>query len=272
MPLNANISGQIGHIKDKDTKYLTEDQARHICEKVELGRVINTDTIKQEMEQALDRMADTSGEKNLYHYIKINKAERDNTILLQMEQWSTLGNVVNYIQYDRHHKHFYNLDIKAVEQRGHKKKHNKEEERQMLELGFGNTPEKLKGEYLDVYEGIQSEILSTTRFDDNSDLGKTYLRRVDITRTSNIKVEERFPISEQGNTVEKLLDETECQILLDTGASKSFMFKSQYLHCKSRHSLPEFTSKIQRIQVWNGQFISVFFIISTIIDIHRHRF
>ena len=53
-----------------------------------------------------------------------------------------------------------------------------------------------------------------------------------------IKEEEIFPISEQGCTVGKLLDGTECQILLDTGASKSFMSKSHYLHCKSPHLLP----------------------------------
>ena len=53
--------------------------------------------------------------------------------------------MVNYIQYDRHPKNFYNLNIKAVEQRCHKKSHNKEEERQMLDLDFGDTPEKLKG-------------------------------------------------------------------------------------------------------------------------------
>ena len=36
----------------------------------------------------------------------------------------------------------------------------------MLKLDFGDTPEKLKEEYLDAYEGIQSEIFSTTRFDE----------------------------------------------------------------------------------------------------------
>ena len=40
----------------------------------------------------------------------------------------------------------------------------------MLELYFGDMPEKLKEEYLDVYDGIQSGILSTTRFHENSDL------------------------------------------------------------------------------------------------------
>ena len=51
-------------------------------------------------------------------------------------------------------------------------------------------------------------------------------------------VEGRFPISKLGYTVGRLLDGTECQILLDTEASKSFMSKSYYLHCKALHSLP----------------------------------
>ena len=50
----------------------------------------------------------------------VNKAERDNTILSQIEQWSILCNVVNYIKFDRHPKNFYNLDIKAVDQKNHK--------------------------------------------------------------------------------------------------------------------------------------------------------
>ena len=70
----------------------------------------------------------------------------------------------------------------------------------------------------------------------------------------------------------KLLDNTECQILLDTGTSKSFMSKSYYMHCKSLHSLPKFESKTWRIQVGNCQFVSVLFIISVIVDIHGHRF
>ena len=97
---------------------------------------------------------------------------------MQLEQWSILSNVVNYVQYDRHPKNFYNLDFKAIDQKNHKKIHNKEEERQMLELDFGNTSEKLKGEYLDVYEGIQLEIVSPTIFDENSDLSTTYLGKI----------------------------------------------------------------------------------------------
>ena len=66
----------------------------------------------------------------------------------------------------------------------HKKIYNKEEKRQKLELDFGNTLEKSKGDYLDMYERIQSEVISTTRFDENSNLSTAYLGKIDITRAS----------------------------------------------------------------------------------------
>ena len=75
----------------------------------------------------------------------------------------------------------------------------------------------------------------------------------------NLTVEEKILITEQGFTVYKLLDGTECQILLDTGASKSLMSKSYYLHCKSLHSLSKFASKTQRIQVGIGQYVNILF-------------
>ena len=68
------------------------------------------------------------------------------------------------------------------------------------------------------------------------------------------------------------MDGTECQILLDTGATKSYMSKFYYLQCKTLHALPKFSSNTQRIQVGNGQYVSVLFLIPVIIDTHGHRF
>ena len=141
-----------------------------------------------------------------------------------------------------------------------------------MELDFSVTPKILWEEYLDVYEGIQSEMVNTTRLDENSDLSMTYLGKSDKTRNDKFKAEESFPISEHGCTLGKLLDGTECQLLLDTGTGKPFMSKSYYMQCKSLHSLPKFASKTQRIQVGNGQCVSVLFIIPIIVYIHRHRF
>ena len=69
-----------------------------------------------------------------------------------------------------------------------------------MELDFGPTPGILKEEYLDVYEGIQSEILNTTRFDENSDHSTTYLGKSDRSKNNKIKTKESFPISGQGYT------------------------------------------------------------------------
>ena len=115
-------------------------------------------------------------------------------------------------------------------------------------------------------------MIYTNRFDVNSDLSTTYLGQTKMTRDMKIKVEEKFPITGQGFTSGKLLDGAACQILLDTGATKSYMSKSYYLKCKCLHALPKFASNTQRIQVGNGQYIDVLFVISAIIDMHRHRF
>ena len=93
-----------------------------------------------------------------------------------------------------------------------------------------------------------------------------------MTRETKIKAEESFPITGHGFTSGKLLNGTGCQILLDTGATKSYMSKSFYLKCKCLHTLPIFASHTQRIQVGNGQYVNVLFVIPVIIDVHRHRF
>ena len=84
--------------------------------------------------------------------------------------------------------------------------------RQFIELDFCDTPDTLKEEYLDMYDGVKSEVFHSTKVDENSDLTTTYLGRIDMTRSDEMKAEEKFPISEQGYTVGKLLDGTECQI------------------------------------------------------------
>ena len=74
---------------------------------MELESIVNIDTIKQEIEaDKLDNNNNLEEEINSYHKIITKKAERENTIILQMEQWSILSNIFNYVQYDRHQKIF----------------------------------------------------------------------------------------------------------------------------------------------------------------------
>ena len=64
-----------------------------------------------------------------------------------------------------------------------------------VDVDFGYSPEKLKSEYLDVYEGVYAEIVGTNWFDESSDFSTTYLGQVNMTRDTDIRAEERFPIT-----------------------------------------------------------------------------
>ena len=61
---------------------------------------------------------------------------------------------------------------------------------------------------------------------------------------------------DDSTTVGTLLDCTESKILLDSGATKSFMSKQYKLRNKFLHGLPKFSSKTKVIQVGNGDGLS----------------
>ena len=46
-------------------------------------------------------MDDTSGEINPYKELIANNAEKIEPLMTQMEQWSILSNVLNYVQHSR---------------------------------------------------------------------------------------------------------------------------------------------------------------------------
>ena len=124
-----------------------------------------------------------------------------------------------------------------------------------IDIDFGESPEVMRCRYMDIYDKVYAKVVTTSRFDENVDFSTTYLGRINMQREEMLKAEECFPITEQGFVKGKLTNGEECQILLDTGACKSYMSKSYYLRCKSLNNLPKFASKTQRIQVGNGQYM-----------------
>ena len=142
----------------------------------------------------MNRIDDTSEETNPYCELIVNNTEKIEPMMTQIEQWSILSNVLNYIQHGKFHTMKQTIDIKAVNKYKHKQ--DTKGGREFRELDFGSTPLKLCEEYLNIYEGIQSEIVSATRFNENSDLSTTYLGRVDKESNSKLKAEESFPVSD----------------------------------------------------------------------------
>ena len=139
---------------------MTREQANYVYKKVEMGGMINVSTIQQEMEQEeqLSKIDDMSREINPYRELLVNNAEKIEPLMTQMEQWSILSYILNYIQHERHYIMDHTLSIRAI----NKYRNNPEtkEEKEFTELDFGSTPHKLHEEYLDIYEGIQSEIVN----------------------------------------------------------------------------------------------------------------
>ena len=146
--------------------------------------------------------------------------------MTQMEQWSILSNVLNYVHHSKFNSMNHTLNVKPV----NRYKVRPEMGREFRELDFGTVPQNFQEEYLDVYKGIQSDVVSSSRSDENSDISTTYLGKVESKEGQDkLKAEESFPI--YGYTLGRLLDGTKCQLLLDTGA-KSFISKSFYMPCK----------------------------------------
>ena len=189
----------------------------------------------------------------------------------QMEQWLILSDNIVYVRSED--RDIINIDIKLIDYREHKRIYRKmgKEGGEKLEMDFGESLEIMKSKYMDVYDDVYAEVVTTSRFNENVDLSTTYLGRIDMKREEVMKAEESFPISEQRFVMGKLMNGEECQILLDMGVSKSYMSKSYYLKCKSLHKLPKFALKMQRIQVGNGQYVGVLFVIPVIVEINEHR-
>ena len=143
LPLDFRIGGQGRDSHPTVGQYLTRDQTRHIYKKVETGGIINIDTVKHEIEQEkqLNQMDDDSGEVNPYRELVVNNAEKIEMQKTQMEQWSILSSLLNYVQHSTFHSMSHSLNIKPVNR--YKVKLN--EKMEFREVDFGTNFAKLTG-------------------------------------------------------------------------------------------------------------------------------
>ena len=158
----------------------------------------------------MDRIDDNSGQTNQYHELIVNNVEKVVPLMTQMEQWSILSYVLNYVQHSRFHSMKHTLDIKAVNKYKHKT--SAEGDKEFREIDFGITPQNyMKNTWMYMRE-FNQKIVSATRFDENSDLKTTYLGRADTESKTKLRAEESFPISQHRYTLGKLLDGTKWQL------------------------------------------------------------
>ena len=114
----------------------------------------------------------------------------------QMKEWSILSDHVKYVTSDGS-EIFHKLNIDQMNHRQERDLYKELQEKELVsaDVNSGGSPEKLKAEYLDVYEGVYAKVISTDRFDEDMDFSITYLGQVDMTRSIEVKTEENFPIT-----------------------------------------------------------------------------
>ena len=268
MPIQRNGGSQ----KDMSSQCLTPEQTKQIYDNIEIGEMVRIRKMDKQNIQNTQKQVMLVGDTNPYEKVLLSDRNLDRKFNSQIEQWSILSNNITYIK-SEDKDIMSSIDIKPINYQKHKRIYRKmnKEQGEKVDIDFGESPQIMKDRYMDIYDGVYAEVVATSRFDENVDLSTTYLGRNNMQREEILKAEESFPILEQGFVKGKLKNGEECQILLDTGASKSYMSKSYYLRCTSLHSLPKFASKMQRIQVGNGQYVGDLFVIPVIVEIHGHR-
>ena len=95
---------------------LSSKQTDYIYKKVELGNLINRNTMREKIDPdiELDRMDDNSGNENPYRELIVNNTGKIENMLSQMEQWSILSNEINCMQYSKSTKNFHAISIKPI--------------------------------------------------------------------------------------------------------------------------------------------------------------
>ena len=92
----------------------------------------------------------------------------------------------DHVKYVTHGKSeaFQKLSIDSLNYRQNRDLYKRLNNEQTIKtnLNFGKSSEKLKADYLAMYKGTYTEVISSDRFDEDTNLSTTYLGQVDMAR------------------------------------------------------------------------------------------
>ena len=157
MPFCQKLGGndkKEGDIRNnsRDRNCLAPKQTEYIYKKVESDSLINKDTIKEETDSdaELDQIDDNSGDENPYRELIVNNVSEIENTLSQMEQWSILSNVINYVQYSKTPKNFHPMIIKPINfnSRVNKRTKNENIDESLFRVDLATISDESREEYL----------------------------------------------------------------------------------------------------------------------------
>ena len=130
----------------------------------------------------------------------------------------------------------------------------------------------LPPEYLNSFHPVTCSLNSTLVYNESKDVSCTYLGTEQIFLQDHFHGMCHIPFNSQGRTKGTVLGGTPIDILLDSGASRSFLAKEYYVRTPALHHYPKFQSDTKFIGVGSGQTVAAHFVIPLLVTIAGQSF
>ena len=143
---------------------LTKNQTKYIHDKIETGKEIK---IRKLVQQNIP--GPVKQDKFIRNVNQYEKALQNDRYVrnsnVQMDQWSILSDNIVYVK-SKNNDIMSGIDIKPIIYREHQRMYNRmnKEGGKKVDIDFGDSPEVMKNRYMDVYDKVYAEVVTTGRF------------------------------------------------------------------------------------------------------------
>ena len=115
------------------------------------------------------------------------------------------------------------------------------------------------------YEGVQAQLSATASHDESTDVSTTFISLVsEPSGIPSYQLEHSFPFDTRSCAKASLPNGETFNMLLDTGASRSYLSYGFYLECEYLKQLPTFKPLGPRVYMGNGEWVPAIHIISIV--------
>ena len=138
----------------------------------------------------------------------------------EMSEWSVLNTKMHYVQHPRQAEN--SLVYSKCEDKIEQGILNKVEKPELVDMSVGDS--SVREMFCDQFEGVQNFLRLSDTFNDARDVSTTYLGTDQVMLKDHFMPECSFPIYSNSHTWGQLMGGQPFDMLLDTGASKCYMF------------------------------------------------
>ena len=186
----------------------------------------------------------------------------------EMSEWSVFNTRMHYVTQPQQSGN--SLVFNKCEEKVEQGILGKTDEPNLLELA--ESEEAVKVVFTDQFDEVQNFLHLSDVFKDSRDISTTYLGTDTVMLKDHFVPECSFPIYSNSHTWGQLMGGKPFDLLLDSGASKSYMSREFYRKNPQLHSLPKYKTTIKELQMGNGALASAYFIIPVVFKVVRHKF